>query len=45
MKIFDMPLAVSRAFKKQIELGDCYYIRDNEYVKLKSVKHGQEVRV
>ena len=37
MKIFDMPLAVVRAFKKPIETGDCYYIRDNEYVKLKTV--------
>lgn len=38
MKIFDLPLAVQRAYKKPIEPGDCYYIRDNSFVKLKSVK-------
>lgn len=37
MKILDMPLAVIRNFKKPIELGDCYYIKDNECVKIKSV--------
>lgn len=36
MKIFDVPLAMSRAFKKPIELGDGYYIKDNECVKLKT---------
>ena len=36
MKIVDMPLAVIRNFKKPIELGDCYYIRDNDCVKIKS---------
>lgn len=38
MKILDMPLAVMRQFKKPIEQGDCYYIKDNECVKIKSVK-------
>lgn len=37
MKIFDVPLAMSRNFKKPIELGDGYYIKDNECVKLKTV--------
>lgn len=37
MKIFDMPLAVIRKYKKPIELGDCYYIKENECVKLKTV--------
>ncbi len=36
MKIFDMPLAVLRAFKKPIDKGDCYYIRDNECRKIKT---------
>lgn len=36
LKIFDMPLAVMRNFKKPIEQGDCYYIKDNECVKLKT---------
>ncbi|MEG2052325.1 MAG: FtsK/SpoIIIE domain-containing protein [Oscillospiraceae bacterium] len=36
MKILDMPLAVMRRFKKPIEKGDCYYIKDNECIKLKT---------
>ncbi|MCD8069691.1 MAG: hypothetical protein LUE87_12580 [Lachnospiraceae bacterium] len=36
MKLFDVPLMTSRRFKKPIETGDGYYIRDNEYVKLKT---------
>ena len=36
MKILDIPLSVNRMFKKPIELGDGYFIRDNEYVKLKT---------
>lgn len=36
MKIIDMPLSVMRNYKKPIELGDCYYIRDNECQKLKT---------
>ena len=36
MKIFDVPLAMSRNFKKPIELGDGYNIKDNECVKLKT---------
>ena len=42
MKVFDVPLAVTRMFKKPIELGDCYYIRDNEYVRIKSVLDWEE---
>lgn len=41
MKIFDLPLAVMRNYKKPIETGDCYYIRDNEYVKLKTARVSQ----
>ena len=36
MKIIDMPLSVMRNYKKPIEIGDCYYIRDNECQKLKT---------
>jgi len=36
MKLVDMPLSVTRAFRKPIELGDCYYMRDNNCVKLKT---------
>ena len=37
LKIFDVPLAISRNFKKPISLGDCYYTRDNECIKIKSI--------
>ncbi len=37
MKIFDLPLSVMRKFKKPIEMGDGYYIKENECVKVKSV--------
>lgn len=36
LKILDMPLAVIRNFKKPIELGDCYFIKDNECCKIKT---------
>lgn len=36
MKIFDVPLAMMRNHKKPIELGDGYYIKDNECMKLKT---------
>ncbi len=36
MKIFDVPLAISRAFKKPIELGDGYFISSSEFYKLKT---------
>jgi len=36
MKIFDVPLAMARNFKKPIETGDGYYIRENECVKVKT---------
>ena len=37
MKILDMPLSVMRQFKKAIELGDAYYIKDSECAKIKTV--------
>lgn len=36
IKLFDAPLAMSRKFKKQIELGDGYYFKGNDCVKLKT---------
>lgn len=36
MKIFDVPLSMARNFKKPIETGDGYYIKDNECVKIKT---------
>lgn len=36
MKLFDMPLTITRNFKKPIETGDGYYIKGNECVKLKT---------
>ena len=38
MKILDMPLAVLRQFKKPIETGDGYYIKDNNCAKIKTVQ-------
>ena len=37
MKIVDMPMAALRNFKKPIDLGDAYYIKENNCVKLKTV--------
>lgn len=36
LKIFDAPLAMTRAFKKPIEQGDGYYIKENSCLKLKT---------
>lgn len=36
MKITDLPMAVMRDFKKPIELGDGYYIKENKCVKIKT---------
>ena len=36
IKVVEMPLTVVRAFKKKIEVGDGYYIKDNMIVKLKT---------
>lgn len=38
LKVFDPPFALVRAFKKPVELGDCYYLKGNECVKLKTAK-------
>ena len=36
LKILDLPLAVMRKFKKPIDTGDCFYIKDNDCIKIKS---------
>ena len=36
LKLFDAPLAMARAFKKPIETGDGYYIKENSCCKLKT---------
>ena len=36
MKIFDVPLAISRNYKKPIVPGDGYYIKDNACIKMKT---------
>jgi len=36
VKVFDVPLSNIRKYKKPIELGDGYYMKDNECVKLKT---------
>lgn len=36
LKILDLPLAVMRQFKKPIDIGDCFYIKDNDCIKIKS---------
>lgn len=36
LKILDMPLALLRQFKKQVEVGEGYFIRDNECCKIKT---------
>lgn len=36
-KILDIPYASMREFKKRIEIGDCYYLKDEDILKVKSV--------
>lgn len=36
LKIFDLSYSLTKQFKKQIELGDGYYIKDNDCYKLKT---------
>lgn len=39
LKVFDVPLSAVRNFKKPIEVGDGYYIKDNSIVKIKTPIH------
>ena len=40
MKLFDPPLAMIRSFKKPIEAGDGYYIKESSCIKLKTPTAG-----
>lgn len=42
MKIFDVPLALMRNYKKPIDLGDGYYIKDNSCIKLKTAFYAEK---
>lgn len=43
-KIFDISLSVSRSFKKPIDIGDGYYIRENDVKKLKTTLFSERER-
>ena len=38
LKIFDLPYGSTKNYKKPLEIGDCYFIKGNECVKLKTPK-------
>ena len=38
LKIFDLPYSSTKKFKKALELGDCYFIKGNECIKVKTPK-------
>lgn len=38
LKVFDMPYASIKMYKKTLEIGDCYFIKGNECIKLKTPK-------
>ena len=38
LKIFDLPYSAIKKYRKPLELGDCYFIKGNDCVKLKSPK-------
>ena len=38
MKMFDIPIAVARQFKKPVEQGEFYWLREELISKVKSVK-------
>lgn len=42
LKLLDLPLAIMREYKKPILLGDGYYIRESECVKIKTVKYEEK---
>ena len=37
-KFFDMNINITRSFKKKLELGDAYYIVENEVIKIKTMQ-------
>lgn len=36
LKLFDIPIAYQRQYKKQIETGDCFYLKENDCYKIKT---------
>ena len=36
LKVFDLPVALTRRYKKKIEIGECYYLNEHECYKLKT---------
>ena len=36
LKIFDVLLAIAKKFKKPINIGDAHYIKDNNYIRIKT---------
>lgn len=36
LKILDLPLSILRQNKKQVEAGECFFIRDNDCIKIKT---------
>ena len=45
VKLFDIPLGAMRQFKKEIELGDAYYVRDNSVIKVRTVHRAVQKNV
>lgn len=39
MKLLDLPIPLTKEFKKKISVGDAFYIKENEITKIKSVKY------
>lgn len=38
LKLFDLPYSATKKHKKALELGDCYFVKGNDCVKLKTPK-------
>lgn len=38
LKVFDLPYGSIKKYKKALELGDCYFIKGNECIKIKTPK-------
>ena len=39
LKLFDLPYSATKKYKKSLEVGDCYFIKGNECVKIKTPKY------
>jgi S-DNA-T family DNA segregation ATPase FtsK/SpoIIIE len=42
VKVLDIPFATIKEFKKPIDLGDAYYIKGNETLKIKTILHTEK---